>query len=201
LLKAIAPATTIAALSRIVRTGRRMKSSDRFMACCLVVRRVARPAGGGGVAVVAAPRPASLIAADADDAPFAAPMPRRRAGRGPGVAGRAIDHRRAGTQVLAPVEDDPLARLDTGDGDLLAARVGDLDRPRRHLRGGVDDVDDLAARALDDRRLRDHARARERLHGEATVTKAPGQRRSSLLANSALTRTVPTPRRRRCRRT
>jgi hypothetical protein len=91
--------------------------------------------GCGGVGERRRAAPASLIAADADDAPL--PATRRRAAApaaAAAVAGRSIDHRRARAQVLAAVEDDPLARLDAGDGDLLAARVGDLDRPRRRLR-------------------------------------------------------------------
>ena len=95
------PATTIAALSSTVITGRRMKSSDRFMAS---------PVGGASWRrarrrpLPARPRDAPARAALPDAAPRRA-APGRRLGR------RALDHRGAGAQVLAAVDDDLLARL------------------------------------------------------------------------------------------
>src|SRR5437868_15222948 len=100
------PATTMAALSRIVITGRRMNSSDRFIVAPprQLGRRARRP-----------PRPAH------GRRRCGPPAATRRAGAAARI-GRTLDDTRAGAQVLPAVDDDTLAHADPGDHRVGAGR-------------------------------------------------------------------------------
>ena len=76
---------------------------------------------------------AEAAAGEADAASAAADAAPPRRPRAAALGRGALDHGRAGAQVLAAVEDDALARLDAADHRLLAAGVDDLDRPRPRL--------------------------------------------------------------------